>query len=595
MSQNLAGGKTSPGAKACCEREFSFLLSFPAFDRLGRLRASEISVFDLLTNNSTAGARVVPPQPGASALSQGLRATPSSTANSGKSGQEQPTLPEASLLFAELLTAGTVEMVDAEWTGDHAAKGPAKEPARKSPSKGAHLESLASPATALLALATSISPIEFDPHQARGAGVVDNDVPKRNAETWSAPWSETNGADVNQADAGNPGPQVPDDGEGHDEQALRALSPVIPTPSAHAADSQAGDKKLPATAAPHRDLELPVPKPADSRSSTVPPGCDVEPRPTKNVAAAAPLKTAVVSTGVSGQARRNVESDGETGRGRPLNSAAETTGAPRPEHAPGKASPIAMTSDTGGSAEAVFGLLLARAGSESRPDHLEVEAQSQESSTTAANSEAIEAREPSEDDVTKLLRSHRNGPQPPLDDQYPPQPIRQPGESPSPSPTSWAPEFSLFAEGVKTPEPTEQVWSLLDAGSVPPEADTAVSAQTLASLDLTSIGPERISVRVVESRGGLEVRVATPDAAAKERLLGGLEELAGRVRDLSLGTLVPGLEPPDTGQGFRGEERQHRTLDREDRRPRVKKAGTAFALPVDSLGEPVSSPPMRPI
>lgn len=609
MSQNLVEDKTSPGAKACCEGEFFFLLSVPAFDRLGRQRASEISVFDFLTNNSTAGARVVLSEPGASTLNQGQRASTGAAANSGKSGQEQPALPEMSLLFAELLTAGTLETAGAQWIGDYDAKGPAKEPSRKSQSKVANLESPASSAAALLVLANFISPIQFDSYQVCGAGAVDGDVPIRNTEmeaqisnrdlglgsdgalVLNAQLGETNGAVINPADGGNPGPQVLDDGEGQDEQALRALSPVPLAPSALSADSQVGDRQLSATPAPHRDLELPVSKPADPRSGAALPGCDVEPGQ-KSVASAAPLENAAAGGGISGQARRNLESDGGTGR-RPTN--AEAAGAAPTEHAPGKASPIAMPSDTGGTAEAVFGLLLAGADGNSRPDYPDVEARTPESSTTAASFEPNGAGEPSDDNVPELLHSHRNGPHPPFGDQYPPEAFRQSGESASPSPSSRAPEFSLFARGAETPEPIGQVWSRLDAGGVPSESDTAAPAQTLASLDLTSIGPERISVRVLESRGGLEVQVATPDSAAKQRLLGGLEELASRVRDLSLGTLVQSLERPDTGQDFHGGERHHPAFDREDRRTRVKKAGAAFALPVDLLGETVSSALMRPV
>lgn len=611
MSQSFADGKISSGAKACGEYKFSFLSSFPALDKLGRPRAGETSVLDLLTNNSTSGARMQSSQPGASALSQGHQATPNSAASSSNSRQEQPALPDTTLLFAELLSAGTMETAGSGRVENREAKGQAKEPSRKSPSKGVNPEAPVSPATALLALSNAISPIQFDPSQLSSAGTVGEDVPQRNAEMEAeisnrdlglgsdgllalhTQWGETTGAGIYQPDGENRGAELPDDGEAHDDQALQALSPALPTPSAPSGDSQTGDKELSATPDQQRDLNLPVPEPADPQSYPVLPG-DLEPKSTKNGAFTGPLKSGVASHGVSGQARLDHEPVGGAGHARPINPDAETAGVPRPGHAPGKATPIAMPNESGGPAEAVFSLLMARADGGPRPDHSDVETR-RESPTDAANLEPIGIPESSEENFTELLHSHRKGPQPPVGDQNPPESFRQPGESASPSPAFRAPEFSSAADGTKTPEPTEQVWSLLDAGGVTPETDSAVSAQTLSSLDLTSIGPERISVRVVESRGGLEVRVATPDTVAKERLLTGLEELAGRVRELSLGTLVPGLEPSDTGQGYRGEERQHPAFDHEDRRPRVKKAGTAFALPVDLLGEPVSSPPMRPV
>ena len=133
----------------------------------------------------------------------------------------------------------------------------------------------------------------------------------------------------------------------------------------------------------------------------------------------------------------------------------------------------------------------------------------------------------------------------------------------------------------------EAVWSRLDAGVLPPEGLAEAPAQPLSSMDLGPAGAERVGVRVIESAGGLEVQVTTRDVEARQTLLGGLDELAARVRQLSLGAIIPGLERSARGEDPAGERRQHQpaTAERDERRPRTRRTGAALAFPVDAISK----------
>ena len=135
----------------------------------------------------------------------------------------------------------------------------------------------------------------------------------------------------------------------------------------------------------------------------------------------------------------------------------------------------------------------------------------------------------------------------------------------------------------------EMVWSHLDAGALQPDTPAEAPAQPLTTIDLAAPGHEQVSVRVLEMGGGLEVQVTTRDGEARQHLLGGLNELMTKVHDLSLGTVIPGLDQPVPGDDLAGGHRQQQQPGRPERQPRARRAGTAFVLPVDAVSGPPSN------
>lgn len=142
---------------------------------------------------------------------------------------------------------------------------------------------------------------------------------------------------------------------------------------------------------------------------------------------------------------------------------------------------------------------------------------------------------------------------------------------------------SLIASGSPADGQTdaiEAVWSKLDAFDLEGQATIqTATTKPLSSIDLAAPGHERVSVQVVESPAGLEVRVSTEDRDAKQHLLSGLDELVSRVRELSLGSVIEAADRCDAGHEFSGGRRHQPPPDREERRPRARKTGVAFALP----------------
>ena len=132
----------------------------------------------------------------------------------------------------------------------------------------------------------------------------------------------------------------------------------------------------------------------------------------------------------------------------------------------------------------------------------------------------------------------------------------------------------------EVPEGLENVWSRLDTLELEPQtASLASSGQPLSSIELSSPGHERVSVRVVESSAGLEVQVATEDREARQHLLGGLDELANRVHELSIGSVVEAADSSSRGNEFTDQRRGHQAPEWEPRRPRARKSGATFVFP----------------
>jgi hypothetical protein len=129
------------------------------------------------------------------------------------------------------------------------------------------------------------------------------------------------------------------------------------------------------------------------------------------------------------------------------------------------------------------------------------------------------------------------------------------------------------------PSRTGGVWSRLDSIDLEGPTSQAEIAQPLSNINLSAPGHDRVSLRVVESPAGLEVRVSTDDREAKQELLSGLADLASRVRELSLGSVIEGSEKSDGSQEFSGGRRHQPPPDWEDRRPTARRTGVTFALP----------------
>ena len=574
------------------------LPGFSAVETLGRPRAHGNSVLDLLMNSSPAGAWTGTSQSDAFFSNRGMPATPGAIASTA-ANQQQPAIPEVSFSFAELLAGGAVE-VDGPALPAKPGGGTSttNEPFRKNQRKADIREAEASPVLVPSALEGLVPPIQFGAGQAceSGSGSGQSDDPTRNAgvepDSGDAPaWTFELLGKTNERQLGLAG--EPNAGwtgsaaiarETEDEPAVTSSAPET-----EYSDSSASARPPSNPLPPNRDLELPAAKPMGSQSDPAISLCPPEPVQAKHVAAGTPPTKTQESGSASGRISPRDVSAMESSPGRPGNRVEEPAGTAQ-RHA-GASTIMAAPGDSGAPAETVFSLLVARGNRNADSQVADVPAE--EASVAGVKLEPAGEQGPPDGPVAELPRNRQARPESESGDQDTPERFRQPGEPGGAGlSSSPAPEFSFFADGAVAEPQTEQVWSRLDAGAIQPDPHEVDPAQPLTAIELTSRGPERISVRVLESRGGLEVQVATQDTASKQDLLGGLDELASRVRELSLGTVIPGREGPDPGQDFQRGNRQHQS-NREDWRPRAKKSGVAFAPPIGSVGEHIESKPVR--
>ena len=134
------------------------------------------------------------------------------------------------------------------------------------------------------------------------------------------------------------------------------------------------------------------------------------------------------------------------------------------------------------------------------------------------------------------------------------------------------------------PDPWAQI-DTLAPGDIEEQSAGDV-AQPLKSIELSIPATEKVSVRLIDSPSGPEVQVATGDQEIRHHLLGSIDELATRVQDLSIGTVLEesGQAKPDTGDTSDRRERQP------ERRPRQRRSEMKFSLPGVSSAEALPQP-----
>ena len=560
-------------------------------------------MLDPLMNSSPADAWAGPEPSRVFFSNQAIRTTPDGSGMETNQPQE-PATQGAVFSFAELLAGGAVEVEGAGSPVRLSCTPNANEPIRKNQKRvdglEAQAQAQAGAVPVLAVLDGSIPPIQF--------GTGQGDVPTWNANvesmwsmrdpepggghlvalTYDLPGeaSEPQGSLVDEPDLSGPAATEP----GRDDSRGAKLS----VPAVEPSDSGTSDRPLSNPLALNHPLELPAAMPMARQSDSHNPLGLPEPVPAKNSAADALTPRAQETVAAGGRVPQNRLPQTDSGPARPSNRIAEAAAATvraEPAHTvQAKASTLTVTGEPSG--DAVFSLLVARG--DTNTDSEITDAGEAVASAASRSSEPAEGQGLPDRPTVELPRSSQTGSEPDSGDQHGSQLLGQHGESGGlGTSTSPNPAFSFFSDVAPAEPQAEQVWSRLDGGAIQPDPHPAAPAQPLTSIDLTSSGLDRVSIRVLESRGGLEVQVATQDTVAKQDLLGGLDELAGRVRELSLGTVIPGRNGPDTGQDFQRGNRQPQSPDRENWRPRAKKSSFSFALPAGSLGEQVASQPVR--
>jgi hypothetical protein len=140
------------------------------------------------------------------------------------------------------------------------------------------------------------------------------------------------------------------------------------------------------------------------------------------------------------------------------------------------------------------------------------------------------------------------------------------------------PDLQALEDGERStaPDRSPPIWETIDAGA-PPLPEPSTPARAVASLDVGAPGLEKVSVRLVETPDGVEVQVAASDPEARQQLLGGMEELSSRFKDLSAGVVIPS---PDRSEADLGSGQRHRQPPHRGPRPsRTKPSGLPFTLP----------------
>ncbi len=152
-----------------------------------------------------------------------------------------------------------------------------------------------------------------------------------------------------------------------------------------------------------------------------------------------------------------------------------------------------------------------------------------------------------------------------------------------------------IASPILTPRPglpdeqtgaSQSVWVRLDSGTelVEQPGELQPPAPSVSQIELTPLARDRVSVRVVEGSGGrVEVQVSTGDHETKIRLLGGLDELANRASELSLGSIVEGRGTPHSAKEFTGGNRHPIPPETGEPRRRSRKGEASFALPTPNI------------
>jgi len=125
-------------------------------------------------------------------------------------------------------------------------------------------------------------------------------------------------------------------------------------------------------------------------------------------------------------------------------------------------------------------------------------------------------------------------------------------------------------------EAGEAIWAKLDGTTLATDSiGPSDSGGAISQIEIAEVGGERVSVRVVESGGGLEVRVAAGDLLVKQHLLGSLAELTARVRELSLDAIVETASNSNTESDRSGGRRQPSPFEWEEWRLKPRRGRTA--------------------